>query len=550
MPGSSTHRGWWWDKENERLLVVFNGTTVAGYDSTGGVLDVVGSLTPSTSDGGALGTTALMWSDLFLASGGVINFNNGDVLFTHVSNGVQVSGGDITIATGFGITVGSTSQSVISDGDGSTNVTPEAQVVGVNATGGGILLIAEYNATNTRAASPKLALLKGGAATQVSTAEVEDSEVVGSIIAYGTDGTDAESPVASIEAVINGTVGTGDMPGSWEISTTADGGESLTIAVVIDTNQDVHLQTDSANTLYFGAGDDASFGHDGTSFILNFPQTTDEFVINESGADTNFRVEGDTDTNMIAVEAGVDAIGFGIGGQAFGFMALQGGNATRAAVAGRGAVLDIVADTQNWSNGSGTISVGAAIVVGTQTWTGDSATLTFTGGASVYIAGPPVASTHVAITTAYSLWVEAGSVRLDGSLWVEGTPTEGSSGEQLTSGGAATVMTWAAAGSLPAYKEIHGELAPEEALKAILGTRVPTWNYRTHTADGERSVTTQDYETEYAGVMADEFPEVMHHEGRIFSPVSAFGYTVAAFNGMQKEIDELRALLPKGSSAK
>ena len=34
------------------------------------------SLSPGTSDGTALGTTSLMWSDLFLASGGVVNFNN------------------------------------------------------------------------------------------------------------------------------------------------------------------------------------------------------------------------------------------------------------------------------------------------------------------------------------------------------------------------------------------------------------------------------------------------------------------------------------------
>ena len=43
------------------------------------------SLSPGTRDGTALGTTSLMWSDLFLASGGVINLNNGDVTITHAS---------------------------------------------------------------------------------------------------------------------------------------------------------------------------------------------------------------------------------------------------------------------------------------------------------------------------------------------------------------------------------------------------------------------------------------------------------------------------------
>lgn len=41
------------------------------------------ALSPATSDGSALGTTALKWADLFLASGAVINFNNGNQTITH-----------------------------------------------------------------------------------------------------------------------------------------------------------------------------------------------------------------------------------------------------------------------------------------------------------------------------------------------------------------------------------------------------------------------------------------------------------------------------------
>lgn len=48
---------------------------------------------PQTTDGAALGSTANMWSDLFIASGGVIDFNNGDVTITHASNTLTISGG-------------------------------------------------------------------------------------------------------------------------------------------------------------------------------------------------------------------------------------------------------------------------------------------------------------------------------------------------------------------------------------------------------------------------------------------------------------------------
>lgn len=56
-------------------------------------------ISPVTSDGTALGSTSLMWSDLFLASGGVINWNNGDVTLTHSSNFLTLAGGDLVMPT-------------------------------------------------------------------------------------------------------------------------------------------------------------------------------------------------------------------------------------------------------------------------------------------------------------------------------------------------------------------------------------------------------------------------------------------------------------------
>lgn len=57
------------------------------------------ALSPTTSDGLALGTTALMWSDVFLASGAVINFSNGDMTITHGSNVLTIAGGSLAIET-------------------------------------------------------------------------------------------------------------------------------------------------------------------------------------------------------------------------------------------------------------------------------------------------------------------------------------------------------------------------------------------------------------------------------------------------------------------
>ena len=55
------------------------------------------AIAPSTSDGQALGTSSLMFSDLFLASGSVLNFNNGDVTLTHGSNTLVLDGGSLDL---------------------------------------------------------------------------------------------------------------------------------------------------------------------------------------------------------------------------------------------------------------------------------------------------------------------------------------------------------------------------------------------------------------------------------------------------------------------
>lgn len=71
-------------------------TTNAAALFTGDIRIASGNALPNTSDGAALGTTALMWSDLFLASGGVINFNNGNATLTH-STGLLTS--NVPVAT-------------------------------------------------------------------------------------------------------------------------------------------------------------------------------------------------------------------------------------------------------------------------------------------------------------------------------------------------------------------------------------------------------------------------------------------------------------------
>lgn len=55
------------------------------------------SIVPTSNDGAALGSTANQFSDLFLAEGGVINFDNGDVTLTQTGNTLTLGGGTLVL---------------------------------------------------------------------------------------------------------------------------------------------------------------------------------------------------------------------------------------------------------------------------------------------------------------------------------------------------------------------------------------------------------------------------------------------------------------------
>lgn len=79
-----------------------------------------------TSDGAALGSTTKMWSDLFLASGAVINFNAGDITLTHASTKLSLGGGTFNIpsnTSGLKLGASSTTHFYGDDSNGTNGVT-------------------------------------------------------------------------------------------------------------------------------------------------------------------------------------------------------------------------------------------------------------------------------------------------------------------------------------------------------------------------------------------------------------------------------------------
>lgn len=65
--------------------------------STGEMRLTSTALSPNANDGNALGTAALSWADLFLASGAVVNFANSNYTLTH-SSGLLTASGNLTVS--------------------------------------------------------------------------------------------------------------------------------------------------------------------------------------------------------------------------------------------------------------------------------------------------------------------------------------------------------------------------------------------------------------------------------------------------------------------
>ncbi len=106
-------------------------------------------------------------------------------------------------------------------------------------------------------------------------------------------------------------------------------------------------------------------------------------------------------------------------------------------------------------------------------------------------------------------------------------------GNQLTDVAGDGVLTWAAAGSTRALKNIVDTITdPNIALDQILSTPI----YRFHYKEGKG---TGDSTTEYVGVMADEAAWAMHYGGTVVNPVNTLGYMVLGMKATNTKIEDL-----------
>ena len=175
-------------EDNETKIDFEDANTINFYaNNAKEVVLAENSISPGTNNGTALGTTSLMWSDLFLADGGVINLNNGDVILTHSSNLVTLTGGGLVVGvddTGHDVKFFGASAGAYMEWDESAD---QLRIMGASAdatTSTGKLLLA------------------------TSLTDINANDVIGKVefqAPHEAGGTDAITVAAGIEAVAQGT---------------------------------------------------------------------------------------------------------------------------------------------------------------------------------------------------------------------------------------------------------------------------------------------------------------------------------------------------------
>jgi hypothetical protein len=182
---------------------------------------------PATNGGAALGTTALQWANAFLASGGKIDWANGNIILVHSTGALGLTGGNIAVGNATPITN--------PPGGG---VAPRVQALGTDSASGTLAIRYSADANGSKAI-----LAKSRNAVVGSHTIVQDGDILGEIIAGGSNGTSFDES-ARIQFKVDGAPGaTGDMPGSISFLTSPDGSASATIRMVIKADGTLLLAT-------------------------------------------------------------------------------------------------------------------------------------------------------------------------------------------------------------------------------------------------------------------------------------------------------------------
>ena len=242
---------------------------------------------PSTSDGQALGTSSLMFSDLFLASASVINFNNGDVTLTHGSNLLTLDGGALDLD----------GEELILDADADTSITASTDDQIDFRIGGADLITFTAGLIDLKNAGSQSAInfyCESSNAHAQKLQGAPHSESASNTLTLPSTGGNANLvSVSSTDTLTNKTLTT-------PIIAEIDSGSTITL----DATTDIVLDAGGADVIIKDDGTTiATFTNSSTDFIIE-SATSDKdiiFKVNDGGSSTEVaRFDGDVSSFKMA----------------------------------------------------------------------------------------------------------------------------------------------------------------------------------------------------------------------------------------------------------
>ena len=534
-------------------LYVHSNTTPAtdylrlgGHDGTTAYIDLVGGtnldfqiagtsemeltatiLAPSTSDGLALGSTSLMWGDLFLASGGVANFNNGDMLITHSSNTLTVSGGTFATAaltastiTGSGVLSIDDTTAASSTTSGSIHTDGGLGVAGDIYGGDDLFLSSSGAVVNFNAGdmlithSSNTLTVSGGT---FATAALTASTVTGSGVMSTTDATEATSTTAASLKTAGGIACVKDIYAGDDIF--------FTSGAVLNFNSGDVTVTHSANTITVTGG---IMALDTASTIGNLT-LGDGSITDSSGAigfgNENLSTTGTLSAAATTITGTLDAESYMAIGNGSAVNADQTLTITRdfTVASGTGYHLRIDgqitaaedADVFHVNIDSSTVTSGtndkiATLNIDEPNISGGGAV---THAATVRISGVPTEGTSINA----ALWVDAGMLLADGGINIVSASDNNKIHTSSTGGGASTLYIGNTSITTSSDSRIKHNIQPANisALDTIRPLELKKFNWDDPT---DTAPVNQNARGDYYGFMAQdtikEVPWIINAEDR------------------------------------
>ena len=220
---------------------------------------------PDASDGAALGTTALEFTDLFLADGAVINLGDDqDVTLTHVADtGVLLNGANVIQFRDSGLTIGSNADGdldIVSDGTAVDSINIEsAGGITLDAGTAGSGIIYEDDGT-------EMMRIHNSSSDVILESKVSDKDIIFKVNDGGSS-----TEVARFDGDVSALL----MASGKEIRV-ADSGEKISgngTDLTLNSGADINLTATADVNIPSGVG--VTFGDDGEKIEVNAQQATE-----------------------------------------------------------------------------------------------------------------------------------------------------------------------------------------------------------------------------------------------------------------------------------